>query len=65
MTGYKTIDGEIYMFAGSKTTSDEAEKQADKYMAQGRLCNVVREARAGIRQGSGYMTVYAIYTRSK
>lgn len=65
MTEYKTIDDEIYMFAGSKTTRTEAEKQADKYMAQGRLCHVVREERAGIRRGSGYRSVHAIYTRSK
>lgn len=68
MTEYKTIDGDEYMFAGSKKLKADAKKQADKYSAQGRLCRVFREERKGIRQDSrlrGYRFVYALYTRSK
>jgi hypothetical protein len=65
MTEYKTINGEMYMFAGCKMTGVEVEIQAAKYRAQGRICRVVIEERAGIRRGSGYRSVHAIYTRSK
>ena len=61
MTEYKTIGGEIYMFAGGKKTAGEADDQADSYRRQGRIVCVEEETRITKYRKS----VYSVYTRSK